>query len=44
MIVVNEMTKETAMAAVRKAAHMLRRIDFAPSRVLSVFTVAVVTF
>ena len=41
MIVVKEITKETVRAAVRKAAQMLRKADFAPSRVLAA---AVVTF
>ena len=44
MIVVKEITKETVRAAVRKAAQMLRNTDFTPSRVLSVFAAAVVTF
>jgi len=44
MIVVKEMTKETVRTAVRKAAQMLRKTDFAPSTVLSVGAVAVVTF
>jgi hypothetical protein len=44
MIVVKEIRKETVRAAVRKAAQKLRKADFAPSRVLSFFAAAVVTF
>ena len=44
MIVVKEITKETVREAVRKANQMPRKTDFTPSRVLSFFAAAVVTF